>query len=173
MEMTLKTKDVSEMLQVNPTTIQRWVKYFRINYGKNEYGHYLFSKEHVELLKEVKRQLQEGKGMKDVDLSSFSSLIAQDDHSNEISNIDYEKKLERVLSRVDELEERLTEKADSVVTYQLLKHREELENMTKMIKKLEKRLEAMEEKIQTERSKEEWPMAAGEAPKKRWRIFSF
>lgn len=175
MEMTLKTKEVSEMLGVNPTTVQRWAKYFRLNYKTNEYGHYLFSKEHVELMKEVKRQLQEGKVMKEVDLSAYSSLITKENEQkrNHVSVAKYEETLEKVLSRVEQLEERLTRKADDVVTYQLLKHREELEEMTKMIAKLEKRLMEMEEKLQTDVKAEPLPVAAGGAEKKRWRLFSF
>ncbi len=172
MELTLKTKEVSEQLGVNPTTVQRWAKYFGLNCETNEYGHYLFSVQHVELMKEVQQQLQAGKMMKEVDISSFTNVIStRKKEQHNVHAKEYEAKLDEVLIRVEQLEERLSRKADEVVSYQLLKHRAELEDMTKLIKKLEKRLAIMEEKIEIERSEKEMPLAVGAASKKKWRIF--
>ncbi|WP_082407126.1 MerR family transcriptional regulator [Bacillus sp. JCM 19041] len=36
----LKTKEVSKAIGVNPTTIQRWTKFFEIKCEVNEQGHF-------------------------------------------------------------------------------------------------------------------------------------
>lgn len=51
-----------------------------------------------------------------------------------------------MLKRINEVENRLSQKADEVVSYQLLKHRSELEEMMKLLNRLEGRLTTMEEK---------------------------
>ncbi len=175
MEMTLKTKEVSEQLGVNPTTIQRWAKYFGLICETNEHGHYLFTNKHVEVMKYVQDQLHQGKRMKDVDLSSFSNVILQQLSKKEkmIDTVMYEAKLEVVMKRVEDLEHKLSQKADEVVSYQLLKHRSELEDMMKLIQGLEERLTDMESKIQhqSQNNEEELPLAAGSVSKKKWRTF--
>lgn len=174
MDVTLKTKDVSEQLGVNPTTVQRWAKYFGFDCETNEYGHYLFSTKHVEAMRQVQQQLQEGKMMKEVDISSFSEIAnaTREQTTKIVDTVLYEAKLEEVLNRVNDLEEQISRKADEVVSYQLLKHRSELEEMTKVIKKLESRLDEMESKIQNEKEEEiDLPIAVGNVSKKKWRAF--
>ncbi|WP_368504457.1 chromosome-anchoring protein RacA [Alkalihalophilus sp. As8PL] len=176
MEMTMKTKEVSEQLGVNPTTIQRWMKFFDIGCDTNEHGHYFFSDEHVVVLKSIQEQLQEGKKMKEVDLSQFSSLVHKRPHSSvkkeKVSAAAYDEKLDQVMRRVEDLEMQLSQKADEVVSYQLLKHRSEIENMMKMLQKLEARLDQMEEKVHDPfRDETELPVAAGAEPKRKWRSF--
>ncbi|TWI58915.1 chromosome-anchoring protein RacA [Halalkalibacter nanhaiisediminis] len=175
MEKILKTKEVSERLGVNPTTVQRWAKYFGLTCETNEHGHYLFTERHVEVMTFVQEQLQEGKRMKEIDLSLFPEVILQEGKKDlqMVDTIKYEVKLEEVMQRVQELEHRISQKADEVVSYQLLKHRSELEDMIKMIKNLEGRLTEMERKIELREptKEEELPLAVGGVPKKKWRSF--
>ncbi|MCM3488348.1 chromosome-anchoring protein RacA [Alkalihalophilus marmarensis] len=180
MEMTMKTKEVSEQLGVNPTTIQRWMKFFNIHCETNEHGHYFFTDEQLVVLKTIQAQLQEGKKMKEVDLSEYSTLISKSPSTDtkiqkqtKAVNVHagvYEEKLENVLKRVEDLEAELSKKADEVVSYQLLKHRSEIENMMKMLQKLEARIDKMEEKV-TPDEEVELPVAAGAEPKRKWRSF--
>ncbi|NEU31199.1 chromosome-anchoring protein RacA [bacterium LRH843] len=181
MEMTLKTKDVSEQLGVNPTTVQRWAKCFGLNCETNEHGHYLFSMKHVEVMQEVQQQLQEGKRMKEIDVSSFAEVVSTTKNNvrtKVVETVKYEAKLEEVITRVQELEDRISQKADEVVSYQLLKHRSELEDMMKLIIGLEERLSKMEERINEQSTTDEnqLPLDGVKAPKK-WRtlmqLFSF
>ncbi|WP_209122639.1 chromosome-anchoring protein RacA [Alkalihalobacillus sp. BA299] len=171
MENVLKTKEVSDLLGVNPTTVQRWVKYFNIHCQMNEHGHYLFQTPHVEILKEIQGQLSEGKKMKDVMVSN-TSMIQKDEQSDEmIPTFKYEQKLEQMMERIEELEQRLASKADDVVTYQLLNHRKEIEAMSKSLQSIEQRLDEMDEVI-----KQNMTIPIEEMPQKRrsfMQIFSF
>ncbi|ARK30355.1 chromosome-anchoring protein RacA [Halalkalibacter krulwichiae] len=175
MEWTLKTKEVSEQLGVNPTTIQRWAKYFGLKCETNEHGHYLYTKEHVAIMREVQQQLQQGKRMREIKVGQndqHHAEIAQD--GRKVETYLYEEKLEKVMSRIEELDEKISKKADEVVSYQLLKHRTELEEMMKMIKSLEERIIQMEERMQDNeyQVEQELPMVVGgNESKKKWRSF--
>ena len=57
----MNTKAVAKLLGTSVSTIQRWVKQLNIEMERNELGHFIFSEENIELLKEVKQQLQQGK----------------------------------------------------------------------------------------------------------------
>ncbi|MFC0559931.1 chromosome-anchoring protein RacA [Halalkalibacter alkalisediminis] len=178
MKTALKTKEVSEVLGVNPTTVQRWAKYFGLVCETNEHGHFLFTQEHVETMREVQIQLQQGKKMKEIQLGM--GLNQMEKNELNIKTATYEEKLEEVITRVGELDRKLSQKADEVVSYQLLKHRSELEDMMKMIKNLEGRLNKIENRMQDHNIPEEreLPMAVGgSVNKNKWRslmqIFSF
>ncbi|WP_332693204.1 chromosome-anchoring protein RacA [Halalkalibacter lacteus] len=182
MEMTMKTKEVSEQLGVNPTTVQRWAKYFGLVCETNEHGHYLFTPEHVLVMREVQEQLQQGKRMRDIQLTGLEPNLQPERKSETmIQSAVYEEKLEEVMNRVKELDQKLSQKADDVVSYQLLKHRTELDDMMKLIKSLEERLAKMESKVHSQHlgaEENELPLVVGGNVKSRkWRsfmqIFSF
>jgi chromosome-anchoring protein RacA len=180
MEWTMKTKEVSELLGVNPTTVQRWAKYFGLVCETNEHGHYLFTNEHVEVMRNVQKQLQEGKRMKDITIRGIEPSKQEIDQGGKVETLLYEEKLEEVMNRVQELDHKLSQKADEVVSYQLLKHRSELDDMMKMIKSLEERLSKMEDRMKEKDHSQETdlPMVVGgTVTKKKWRslmqIFSF
>ncbi|WP_227936238.1 chromosome-anchoring protein RacA [Alkalihalobacillus deserti] len=176
---TMKTKEVSEILGVNSTTVQRWAKYFGLVCETNEHGHFLFTNEHVETMRKVQIQLQQGKRMKEIQLG-FNQPNQVEKKEVNIETANYEGKLEEVINRVGELDRKLSQKADEVVSYQLLKHRTELEDMIKLIKSLEGRLSKIEERMQDHEISEEreLPMVVGgSVTKNKWRslmqIFSF
>ncbi|WP_216829202.1 chromosome-anchoring protein RacA [Alkalihalobacterium elongatum] len=171
MENALKTKEVSDLLGVNPTTVQRWVKYFNIHCQMNEHGHYLFQTPQVETLREIKGQLSEGKKMKDVMVSNNSVISNSETQEDMMPTFKYEQKLEMMMARIEELEEKLASKADDVVTYQLLNHRKEIEAMSKSLLSIEERLDQMDEII-----KQNIKMPLEEMPQKRrslMQLFSF
>ncbi len=58
METIHKTKEVADLLNVNPTTVQRWIKYFNIECETNEHGHYLLTESHLTLLTSIQAQLK-------------------------------------------------------------------------------------------------------------------
>ncbi|WP_052144673.1 MerR family transcriptional regulator [Halalkalibacter okhensis] len=105
MEMTMKTKEVSEQLGVNPTTVQRWAKYFGLVCETNEHGHYLFTNEHVAIMRNVQDQLKEGKRMKDIQIED-TNVKPLDVKQQFVETSIYEEKLEAVMSRVNQLDEK-------------------------------------------------------------------
>ena len=60
---------------------------------------------------------------------------------------DESKIVEKLQEKVTHIEKRLETKADDVVSYQLLQHRSEIEELQKTVNKLTKQLEALESKI--------------------------
>lgn len=145
MEQAYKTKEVSELLGVNPTTVQRWVKYFNLHCQMNEQGHYVFLAPHVEVLKDIHSQLKAGKKMKEITIQKPE--IVGNQKTDMVPRHVYLHKFEDMMEKIEAVESKLSQKADDVVSYQLLSHRSELDEMSKMIKNIELRLEDIEMKL--------------------------
>lgn len=144
MQTMMKTKEVSELLGVNPTTVQRWIKHFNMRTITNEQGHYVFGASDVQQLKQIQNQLNAGKRMKDIRLEETKETKTESKETM-IPAWQYYAKLDSMMDRIMMLEEKLERKADDVVSYQLLKHRNELNEMTRILKNIETRLDLVEE----------------------------
>jgi len=133
----LKTKQVSEMLGVNPSTIHRWVKFFHIPCHKNEHGHYFFSENDIYQLRHIQEQLNNRTTMEEItgNLGKVDSNMTKSEH--QVDN-------EQMAKRVSELERRIDKKADDVVSYQLFQHRNEIDELMKKVIDLEKKLETLQ-----------------------------
>lgn len=150
----MNTSTVSKKLGVSKSTVQRWVKQLGLEMKKNEMGHYLYSEKDVEALKEFQQQLQKGVPIQEMPKKKIRKGKVK------IHKVDPEQTL---LERVSELERNLSKKADSVVSYQLLQHRQEIEDLKGQIQALQKQVtmlmeenEKNKEKVnQTEASEEE------------------
>ncbi|MDQ0205968.1 chromosome-anchoring protein RacA [Alkalicoccobacillus murimartini] len=178
MDGAIKTKDISQRLGVNPTTVQRWTKYFNIKCEQNELGHYFYTDEQVLLLVSINQQLKSGKKMKEIQLdmqpNSEQEIVSK---TPSVSSADYEKKLQQMMNQLQEIEAKLAQKADEVVSYQLLKHRSEMDEMATLLKRLENRLIHMEVGHSNTKEKEVLPLASGGSSRKGWKtllhFFSF
>ena len=128
MEGTLKTKDISDQLGVNPTTIQRWTKYFSIECKQNELGHHVYTKDQERLFMFINQQLKSGKKMRDIDLKRIEILNQPLPKQNPaVSTPDYEQKLHEMMTHVKEIEATLAQKADEVVWPELLQPERSME----------------------------------------------
>lgn len=165
--MVLKTKTVSEELGVNPTTVQRWVRHFNIQCDKNEHGHYLFKQEDIEQLKEIKSQLDNGLLMSDIQIQSIQTT----DKSLELPT-QFEEKFSRLNAAIEALEKKIEEKADAVVSYQMLQHASELEELIKKMENMEARLQDLEVALLKNKYPEE-RLYVKEKPKKNWFVSLF
>jgi chromosome-anchoring protein RacA len=166
MEMVLKTKTVSEELGVNPTTVQRWVRHFNIQCDKNEHGHYLFRNEDIEQLKQIKNQLDNGLLMSDIQIEG-----SENDFKIRANN-NLEDKFVRLDRAIDALEKKIEEKADSVVSYQMLQHASELEELIKKMEDMEVRLQDLEVSLLKNAYPEE-TIYVKEKSKKNWFVSLF
>ncbi|MBH0174344.1 MerR family transcriptional regulator [Fictibacillus sp. 23RED33] len=168
MEMVLmKTKTVSEELGVNPTTVQRWVRHFNIQCDKNEHGHYLFKQDDIDQLKEIKAQLDNGLLMSDIQVQSMHST----EQSMELPT-QFEDKFNRLNKAIEALEKKVEEKADGVVSYQMLQHATELEELIKKMENMEARLQDLEVAL----LKQDYPeerLYIKEKSKKNWFVSLF
>lgn len=165
--MVLKTKTVSEELGVNPTTVQRWVRHFNIQCDKNEHGHYLFKQEDIEQLREIKAQLDNGLLMSDIQIQSFQTS----EKSVELPT-QFEEKFDRLNAAIRALEKKVEEKADAVVSYQMLQHASELEELIKKMENMEARLQDLEVALLKNNYPEE-KLYVKEKPKKNWFVSLF
>ena len=139
----MNTSAVARLLNVSHSTIQRWVTQLNMEVERNQLGHYQFSDEDIALLRKIQDQLNEGIILQKVSISEkkIRKATVQKQHSE--TNKEHDQLIERVVR----LENGLKTKADDVVSYQLLQHRSEMEDMHKLVKKLEARIEALETPI--------------------------
>ncbi|KHF26806.1 Chromosome-anchoring protein RacA [Anoxybacillus sp. BCO1] len=131
--MELKTSAVAKRLGVSTKTVQRWVKKYNIPCTKNEAGHYVFTNEAIEQLEKYK-------------------FLAVDEEEKEQIAWD------EVEQRLDALERKMEQKADDVVSFQLLQHRREMEEILQYMQQLEQRIAELERQKQIEEPAVEQPI---------------
>lgn len=145
----MKTSDVAKELGINPKTVLKWVKQHDIPCEKNELGHFEFTDQHLEQLKQVQSSLPSQRVVPAVSKreGTVSISIEKTEKWQEM-----QKQLDLLLMRLVENERRIEEKAGEVVTFQILEHRSEIDDLQKKVAKLEARIQELEEKQQTESS---------------------
>lgn len=140
----MNTRIVAELLGISVSTVQRWVKQLGLEMERNELGHFIFSEEDITLLKQVKNQLQQGKILQEIEISSTK-------RTGHIKRNDSDEYVEQITSKLKEIEISLEQKADSVVSYQLLQHRREIEELQRQILLLTEKVSNLEEVLQRDR----------------------
>ncbi|MCY7530509.1 chromosome-anchoring protein RacA [Bacillus altitudinis] len=147
----MNTNEVAKEIGVSSKTIQRWVKQLNIPVARNELGHYEFHDDIVQLLKEVQHQMNEGVILHDIRLpiheetaQQLSPTVETSDSSKRIEALEEQVKqllqeqthASHIEARFQELERKLAKKADEGVSYQLLQHRREIEELTAKLERL-------------------------------------
>lgn len=147
----MNTNEVAKEIGVSSKTIQRWVKQLNIPVARNELGHYEFHDDIVQLLKEVKHQMNEGVILHDIRLpiheetaQQLSPTVETSDSSKRIEALEKQMKqllqeqshVSHIEARFQEMERKLAKKADEGVSYQLLQHRREIEELTAKLERL-------------------------------------
>lgn len=138
----MNTSEVAKLLRVSASTIQRWVKQLELPMERNERGHYLFNQEDIELLKKIKEKIQNGTLLQDI-----VPLQDKKNRKGAVKTVDNDLVLEKLIIRLNELELSLNSKADSVASYQLLQHRQEIEELQIQVKGLNQQLETLQDQI--------------------------
>ena len=123
----MNTTAVAEMLGVSASTVQRWVKHLGLEMQRNEYGHYVYSEEDIEKLKKFQQELHKG------GTAPKSAVKKKERKGTAVLNGSARFQEVDLLKKIKELENRLNNKADSVVAYQLLQHRGEIEELENKI----------------------------------------
>lgn len=120
--MAYKTSDVAKKLDVTPNLISKIAKELQIS--KDEQGYYTFT---------------------DKDISKINIHISK-------KNIEkpptIERQLHTLLKRIKDNEYSISQKADSVVSFQLLQHRQELEECRKEIEGLQFKIDVLKDQIE-------------------------
>ncbi|OMF90847.1 MerR family transcriptional regulator [Paenibacillus sp. FSL R7-0273] len=175
MEM-FKTKEAAEQLSVSQTTIKRWAAMFPASFPKDRFGHYIFTTQEVSLLKSIKERLEQGESLDSI------TLAENQPQAEPMPIIQKppvtEPPMQEVWSRLVRIERSLDQKADEVVSVQLLQQRQELEDLRRMIQQLAVSIESIQQpRLQAAAAYEELhPLAAMKLktpPKKRGLLRTF
>ena len=146
---------------------------------KNKYGHFIFTQGDLDLMLEYHRSAQmdepqnsqttQKTSSNDVEkLKTQVNTIVQNTSSNDFKQLTAQ--LTTITRRLDRMEEQMQDKANDVVTYQLLQHRREMEEMLERIQKLEAALKKEEPIYITPDAKPTYERE--KKPKRRKMIFS-
>ncbi|MDQ0243794.1 chromosome-anchoring protein RacA [Bacillus fengqiuensis] len=145
----MKTSDVAKELGINPKTVLKWVKQHDIPCEKNELGHFEFTDQHLEQLKQVQSNSPSQRVAPTT--SKREGIVSLSIEETEKWQ-EMQKQIDQLLMRLMENERRIEEKAGEVVTFQILEHRSEIDDLQKKVEKLEARIQELEEKKQLESS---------------------
>jgi chromosome-anchoring protein RacA len=138
----LKTKEAAQLLTVSETTVRRWVSQFPSSFHKDMHGHYTFDETALDKLHLIKQELEDGSSLQAINLSP-DSPDSPDLLPLTPPTPAYEDR-EELLNRLSRLETSLSQKADEVVTYQLLSHRQELDELRHILTKLTASMDALQ-----------------------------
>ncbi|WP_028391649.1 MerR family transcriptional regulator [Bacillus cihuensis] len=159
---------VANELGISQSTVKRWVTVCNMEIERNSHGHYLFTDENIQQLKQIQQQLNEGFVLHQVALGEKKTrkgTILPMVQSPENQNV-----IEKLLISVQELERRLDDKADGVASYQLLQHRREIEDLNKKIESMANRIEVLETGRNNENERSTFDI---DGSKKKRHIFQF
>lgn len=120
--MVYKTSEVAKKLKVTPNLISKIAKELHIS--KDNQGFYTFTEK---------------------DISKIDIYISKK-NIEKPQNI--ETQLQSLLKRIKDNEYSISQKADSVVTFQLLQHRQEIEECHKEIENLHHKIEILKEQLE-------------------------
>jgi chromosome-anchoring protein RacA len=138
----MNTTEVAKLLEVSPSTIQRWVKQLELPMGRNDRGHYFFNNEDIHLLKEIQVKVQNG-----VLLQDIAPIKEKKTRKGIVKVPENDPPVERLICKVRELELKLNDKADSVASYQLLQHRQDLEDLQCKVVELNQQVESLQKQL--------------------------
>lgn len=149
----MNTSAVAKMLGVSPSTIQRWVKQANLQMERTELGHFQFSEESIGVLKTIQEQLNQGVLLQDLKIPGKKprkAAVTVNDTA-----------IAALSDRVERVESELRGKADDVVSYQLLQHRQEIEELKTEVARLKELLQSMHQaavQLEPPRSEESKPV---------------
>jgi chromosome-anchoring protein RacA len=146
----LNSSNAANLLGVSQSTIQRWIKQLDLDMNRNDLGHFHFNEKDISVLKLIQEQIHNGVLLQDVVVTSKKV------RKGKIALSKNDPVTETLLNKVNDLERRLNEKADKVVSYQLLTHRKELEDLENEVMRLNMRVELLENKL-LEKKKDKSP----------------
>lgn len=175
--MEYKTPFIAKKLGVSPKAVVRIAQQLNLTI-KNKYGHFIFTQGDLDLMLEYHRsqmdqpqnsQTTQKPSSNDVEkLKTQINTIVQNTSSNDFEQLTAQ--FTTITRRLDRMEEQMQDKANDVVTYQLLQHRREIEEMLERIQKLEAALKKEEPIYITPDAKPTYERE--KKPKRRKMIFS-
>ncbi|MBA2871350.1 chromosome-anchoring protein RacA [Anoxybacillus calidus] len=141
--MELKTSSVAKRLGVSPKTVQRWIKKYNIPCPRNEAGHYVFDAETITLLEQIK--FEQGAALEEESDMDIETTAKETLYPDDIFETHVKPHIEEMTARLQSVERKLEQKADDVVSFQVLQHRKEIDELVEHIQKLESRIVQLEQ----------------------------
>lgn len=156
----MNTAALADKLGVSSRTVQRWIKQLDIPCKKNEHGHYIFDENDIPNFLAIQESIKNisihevPKQLKRKGVTKVSVQTRQMTPSNEGLFPDYFQ-LTKLLDRIERNEQEISRKASEVVSYQLLQHRKEIDELQNKVVGLEEYIKTLEKDIEQYRTKEE------------------
>ncbi|MFD3450045.1 hypothetical protein ACFDTO_36325 [Microbacteriaceae bacterium 4G12] len=132
--MEYKTPMIAEKLGISPKVVLRTAQQLNLNVTKNKFGHYVFTEEDVQQIMHYHSASQECAAAVESSIEPPAHLNSYDTNEKFLS---LEKQLKNITKRLTQNEDKIHQKADDVVNYQLLQHRSEIEDLQQKIQTLE------------------------------------
>ncbi|MGN5649038.1 chromosome-anchoring protein RacA [Bacillus sp. Brlt_9] len=176
--MEYKTPFIAKKLGVSPKAVVRIAQQLNLTIEKNKYGHFIFTQDDLDQMLEYHlSQIEQCQNSNPIQKAASNDVEELKTQVNtivqNISSHDFEQlaaQLNTITRRLDRMEEQMQDKANDVVTYQLLQHRREMEEMLERIQKLEATLKKEEPIYITPDTKPTYERE--KKPKRRKMIFS-
>lgn len=140
----MNTAELAHQVGISTKTVRRWMREYSIPCQKNEYGHYVFSEEDLAHYCSIRDLIKSGiptdeikKKMKQPRKGTIRAMQMKNSRP-------VEEMVTELLQRIEQNERRIESKASDVVSYQLLQHRKELDELQKKVQQLESYIKELE-----------------------------
>lgn len=148
-----KTKEIADEMEVNPSTVQRWVKYFQLPYTITPLGHFEMGRDTYNKLKHVHLETTSGKRLREITFTDLNNQEPVKLKDKMVSAKQLDDRFEKLVFQLNHLDKKLQTKADEVAEYQILQQRKEINELNDLVFQLSDRIANMEEKLDTKEEK--------------------
>ncbi|MEH7383876.1 MerR family transcriptional regulator [Bacillus sp. JJ1521] len=169
----MNTTEFAKKLGVTNKTVRKWIKNFDIPCDKNEYGHYVFEEKDLSLFEGIRNQVKSGVPSDKIELSPPEPRKGTVRKMVQASDKTLSEKLNAIMDRIKENERQIEEKASDVVSYQLLQHRKEIDELQKKMQKMEEYIEQLEREKEELQKQTAVTLEKVEGSRKRKRVLGF
>lgn len=169
----MNTAEFAKKLGVSTKTVRKWIKNLNIPCTKNEYGHYVFEDTDLPLFAEIRNQVRSGVPTEKVDLNTQQPRKGTVRKMVQVNDKTLSEKLNKMMDRIKENERRIEEKASDVVSYQLLQHRKEIDELQKRVQTLEAYIQRLEDEKEEIQKQTAITLEKIEQPRRRKRVLGF
>src|SRR5690606_13412787 len=169
----MNTAEFARRLGVSSRTVRKWIKTYQLPCKKNEYGHYVFEESDLPLFEQIWNQVKSGVPSDKIELSTPEPRKGTARKMVQASDKTLSQKLNMIMERIKENEKEIEKKASEVVSYQLLQHRKEIDELQKRVQKMEAYIEQLEMEKEELQKQTAITLEKVEGTRKRKRVFGF
>ncbi|WP_078543412.1 MerR family transcriptional regulator [Litchfieldia alkalitelluris] len=144
----MNTAALAAKVGVSIRTIRKWIKFFDLHCNKNEHGHYVFTDEDYTFFCQIRDHVASGRPKHEIKINTprkgilRNTMIKTTEHP-------LQQQISSLLERIERNEKNIERKASEVVSYQLLQHRREIDELNQKVEKLEAYIQDLEKEKKT------------------------